>query len=104
MGTFTTDVPKIHEVCHGHQAWLQIDAAFGILARIYPSKRNLCQELDLVDSISFDDHKFGNVPYDCGVFLTNDMATLGPVFGNIGTTYLGGGGDGYSPLNLGFRE
>jgi glutamate/tyrosine decarboxylase-like PLP-dependent enzyme len=99
-GSFTTEMRKIADLCTKYKAWLHIDAAFGILARIHPTKSHLCDGLDLADSISFDGHKFFNVPYDCGIFLTRDMLTLSYVCGNTGAAYLSSSTEGYSPLNI----
>jgi glutamate/tyrosine decarboxylase-like PLP-dependent enzyme len=99
-GTFTFDIPALHSLCQRYKAWLHIDAAFGILARIYPSKSHLCEGLELADSISFDGHKFFNVPYDCGIFLTRDMSVLTSVCGNIGAAYLSSSAEDPSPLNI----
>jgi glutamate/tyrosine decarboxylase-like PLP-dependent enzyme len=98
-GTFTTMLPSIQTLCNRYQAWLHIDAAFGILAHLHPRMQHLTTGLHLADSISFDGHKFFNVPYDCGVFLTRHMNTLSIVCGNTGAAYLSGA-EGYSPLNI----
>jgi glutamate/tyrosine decarboxylase-like PLP-dependent enzyme len=104
-GTFTSHISEISRLCKQYKAWLHIDAAFGILARIHPSKQDLAAGLELADSISFDGHKFFNVPYDCGVFLTRDMNVLSTVCGNVGAAYLGGTNvGGYSPLNIGLEN
>lgn len=100
-GGFTKKMTQVHALCERYDAWLHIDAAFGIMARIHPNFQFLSEGLDLADSISFDGHKFFNVPYDCGVFLTKDMDTLSIVCGNQGAVYLTSGGtEGYSPLNI----
>ena len=99
-GGFTRDIEQVSVLCHRYNAWLHIDAAFGIMARIHPDLHFLSKGLELADSISFDGHKFFNVPYDCGVFLTKDMETLSSVCGNQGAAYLSSGSDGYSPLNI----
>lgn len=99
-GTFTQDIPLIRSLCHRYKAWLHIDAAFGILARIHPLKKQLSDGLELADSISFDGHKFFNVPYDCGIFLTRDMSTLTTVCRNTGAAYLSSSMEEVSPLNV----
>lgn len=108
-GTFTPDIIAISQLCKQYNAWLHIDAAFGILARIHPRKKHLTEGLEVADSISFDGHKFFNVPYDCGVFLTREMAVLASICGNGGAAYLGSGGSvpgggGFSPLNVGLEN
>jgi glutamate/tyrosine decarboxylase-like PLP-dependent enzyme len=99
-GAFTRDIATIYSLCQQYKAWLHIDAAFGILARIHPQKHELSRGLELADSISFDGHKFFNVPYDCGVFLTKDMETLSTVCGNTGAAYLSSSTEEVSPLNV----
>jgi glutamate/tyrosine decarboxylase-like PLP-dependent enzyme len=99
-GSFTNDMESIHSLCHRYSAWLHIDAAFGILARIHRTKAHLSAGLQYADSIAFDGHKFFNVPYDCGVFLTRDMITLSHVCGNSGAAYLSTSAEGYSPLDI----
>jgi glutamate/tyrosine decarboxylase-like PLP-dependent enzyme len=98
-GEFPDDMEEVAEAVHFRAGWLHIDAAFGVLARIHPQKENLARFLELADSISFDGHKFFNVPYDCGVFLTKHMEILQDVCGNIGAPYLGTS-DEISPLNI----
>jgi glutamate/tyrosine decarboxylase-like PLP-dependent enzyme len=99
-GAFTREIDYIHGICQKYNAWLHIDAAFGILARIHPRKQKLSKNLELADSISFDGHKFFNVPYDCGVYLTKDIKTLTAVCGNTGAAYLASSADEISPLNV----
>ena len=107
-GAFTPNIAEISRLCKQYNAWLHIDAAFGILARIHPNKRTLAAGLELADSISFDGHKFFNVPYDCGVFLMRNMSVLASVCGNTGAVYLSPGIDvaagQHSPLNVGLEN
>lgn len=97
-GAFTRDIDVVHRLSQEYGAWLHIDAAFGIMARICPTYRPLAAGLELADSISFDGHKFFNVPYDCGVFLTRNMNILSSVCGNKNAGYLSS--DTLSPLNI----
>ena len=99
-GQFTTDIRRLKGLCEQLGGWLHIDAAFGILARIHPGKMGLAEGLELADSIAFDGHKFLNVPYDCGVFLTRHMGVLSRVCGNTGAAYLTSAEGDYSPLNI----
>jgi glutamate/tyrosine decarboxylase-like PLP-dependent enzyme len=100
-GTFTASLKQIAHLCKRYKAWLHVDAAFGILARIHPTFHLLASSLELADSISFDAHKFFNVPYDCGVFLTRDLPLLKSTCGNGTAGYLA---DDFSPLNLGIEN
>ena len=99
-GDFTKAIGDLRNICDEYGGWLHIDAAFGILARIHPHYLQLAEGLELADSIGFDGHKFFNVPYDCGVFLTKHMDTLSAVCGNTGAAYLSASDCELSPLNI----
>lgn len=75
-GTDFDDLVAIAALCKQHNAWLHVDAAFGIFSRLLPEKRALSAGLELADSITSDGHKWLNVPYDCGIFYTRHLAYL----------------------------
>jgi glutamate/tyrosine decarboxylase-like PLP-dependent enzyme len=79
-GTVSTadfdDLSRVAEVCRAHQAWLHVDGAFGIFARCVPDLAPLAAGLELADSITGDAHKWFNVPYDSGFFLTRRIDLL----------------------------
>ena len=52
--------------------WLHIDGAFGALAAWSDRDRNLVAGQELADSLAFDLHKWGYLPYEVGVVLTRD--------------------------------
>ena len=51
--------------------WLHIDGAFGSLAA-WSESRALVEGQDLADSLAFDLHKWGYLPYEVGCVLTRD--------------------------------
>lgn len=59
--------------------WLHIDGAFGSMAALSPS-RHLVAGQELADSIAFDLHKWGYMPYEVGVILTRHNAALTETF------------------------
>ncbi|GAA5825117.1 hypothetical protein JCM3770_002505 [Rhodotorula araucariae] len=73
-GAINSDTPAIRELCDRHHAWLHIDAAFGAFAILHPDFAPYAPHLALADSITGDAHKWLNVPYDCGVFLSRARA------------------------------
>ncbi|MCC2608131.1 pyridoxal phosphate-dependent decarboxylase family protein [Planctobacterium marinum] len=75
-GTSFDDLQTIAGLCQAHAAWLHVDAAFGIFARLIPAKKHLSDGLELADSITLDGHKWLNVPYDCGFFFTRHQRLL----------------------------
>jgi hypothetical protein len=48
---------KIRELCTKYDAWLHIDAAFGLYARALPSHAALAANIELGDSMTSDGHK-----------------------------------------------
>lgn len=69
-GLFATDgahMQRIRDLCHTYGAWLHVDAAFGLLARVLPDVNDYCllregvAGLELADSIAGDAHKLLNV-------------------------------------------
>jgi glutamate/tyrosine decarboxylase-like PLP-dependent enzyme len=57
-------------------AWVHVDGAFGLWARVSPKYDELTRGLELADSWATDAHKWPNVGYDCGVVLVRDGAAL----------------------------
>lgn len=70
-----------------HEAWLHIDGAFGLFARIAPESRALTEGIERADSITTDAHKWLNVPYDCGVAFVREPTRLARAL-NVGAPYL----------------
>ncbi|KAF2623345.1 pyridoxal-dependent decarboxylase [Macroventuria anomochaeta] len=116
-GLFATsslqEMQSIRQLCDMYGAWIHVDGAFGILARLLPSSqqyqaiKDCTAGLELADSITGDGHKLLNVPYDCGFFLSRHRALAERVFANPNAAYLaaGSGGDGImSPLNIGLEN
>ncbi|KAI4717916.1 PLP-dependent transferase [Aureobasidium sp. EXF-10727] len=113
-GIFATDenlMSRLRALADRHSAWLHVDAAFGLLARILPSKpeytylKNGAGGLHLADSIAADAHKLLNVPYDCGIFFSKHLETATAVFQNPGAPYLNApDGTVPSPLNIGIEN
>jgi glutamate/tyrosine decarboxylase-like PLP-dependent enzyme len=73
-GTDYDDLKAISKLCQTHDAWLHVDAAFGIFERLLNGPKGKTEGIELADSITLDCHKWLNVPYDCGVFLTRQPA------------------------------
>lgn len=57
-------------------AWVHVDGAFGLWARVAPSRAHLVAGLELADSWATDGHKWLNVPYDSGVAFVRDSDAL----------------------------
>lgn len=76
-----------------HGAWLHVDAAFGIFARVSERTRHQVEGLERADSIAADAHKWLNVPYDCGVAFVRDRNAASRTF-RLSAPYLPPAKDG----------
>lgn len=70
------DLEAISVLCQQHQAWLHVDAAFGLFERVVTGKEGKTKGIELADSITLDFHKWLNVPYDAGAFFTRHTSLL----------------------------
>nr|XP_036589493.1 pyridoxal-dependent decarboxylase [Colletotrichum truncatum]KAF6801498.1 pyridoxal-dependent decarboxylase [Colletotrichum truncatum] len=105
------EMRKLRELADRFGAWVHVDGAFGIFARVLDSTpefekvRAMASGLELADSITVDGHKLLNVPYDCGMFFTRSLETLTSVFTNPNAAYLSSGPSSIpSPLNIGLEN
>jgi glutamate/tyrosine decarboxylase-like PLP-dependent enzyme len=57
-------------------AWVHIDGAFGLWARVAPTRAHLARGMEHADSWATDAHKWLNVPYDSGVAFVRDGDAL----------------------------
>jgi glutamate/tyrosine decarboxylase-like PLP-dependent enzyme len=79
-------IQAIAELTHHHHAWLHVDGAFGLFARLSPLTADLARGVESADSVIADGHKWLNVPYDCGFAFVRDGRLLTSVFG-MGAPY-----------------
>lgn len=79
-------IDAMAEIAHEHNAWLHVDGAFGLYARVSPLVAKHARGIELADSVISDAHKWLNVPYDCGFAFVREERLLHAVFG-IGAPY-----------------
>ncbi|KAM3421960.1 L-2,4-diaminobutyrate decarboxylase [Cercospora zeina] len=112
FATTAGDLLTIRELANKHSAWIHVDAAFGLQARILPTDKNEyavmaqgVEHLQLADSITGDAHKLLNVPYDCGLFFSRHLTLGQAVFQNAGAAYFTATNTSIpSPANLGIEN
>jgi glutamate/tyrosine decarboxylase-like PLP-dependent enzyme len=80
-------IADMAELADRHGAWLHVDGAFGLFARLAPSARGLTEGIERADSVIADGHKWLNVPYDCGFAFVREPDRL-PRALNVGAPYL----------------
>ncbi len=66
------DLAALSELTDREGLWLHVDGAFGALAILAPDLAPRLAGLDRADSLAFDFHKWGQVPYDAGFILVRD--------------------------------
>lgn len=107
------EMRQIRSLCDEYGAWLHVDGAFGLFARILSSNPDFeilkagVEGMELADSIASDAHKLLNVPYDCGLFFCKEVAVMESVFQNPAAAYLSTGAGAAtvpSAMNLGIEN
>ena len=68
------DLESLARICREQGLWLHVDGAFGALGALSPDVRPLLAGIEKADSIAFDFHKWGQVPYDAACILVRDGA------------------------------
>ena len=63
---------EISRIARNAGAWVHVDGAFGLWARVSPRYRHLTEGIDLANSWATDGHKWLQVPYDCGFAIVKD--------------------------------
>jgi len=69
------DVAAVRERV-GADAWIHVDGAFGLWARVAPTRAHLARGLEVADSWATDAHKWLNVPYDSGLAFSRNGDAL----------------------------
>jgi glutamate/tyrosine decarboxylase-like PLP-dependent enzyme len=80
-------IDEMADIAERHGAWLHVDGAFGLFARLAPAAAPLVAGVERARSIAVDLHKWLNVPYDSGVALLREPERLAQTFA-IGAAYL----------------
>ncbi len=96
------DFVKINKIKQEFDFWWHIDAAFGAYAACSPLYSQLLTNWESADSITIDNHKWLNVPYESAIFLIKKQHTLCQIntFQNSNAPYLGDPLDNFNYLNF----
>jgi glutamate/tyrosine decarboxylase-like PLP-dependent enzyme len=66
------DLDGLAAIAGDEQLWLHVDGAFGALGILTPEIAPRLAGIEAADSLAFDFHKWGQVPYDAGFVLVRD--------------------------------
>jgi len=66
------DLAAIAILCAEEKLWFHVDGAYGALGVLSPEIAPRIAGIERADSIAFDFHKWGQVPYDAGFLLVRD--------------------------------
>ena len=66
------NLAALADLCRDEHLWFHVDGACGALARLAPDLAPRLAGIERADSLAFDFHKWGQVPYDAGFILVRD--------------------------------
>lgn len=66
------DLNAIADCCATHKLWFHVDGAFGALAALSAQLRPRVSGMERADSVAFDLHKWGYLPYEIACVLVKD--------------------------------
>jgi len=75
-------IGRLADLAAEHNAWLHVDGAFGLFARLSEESAYLVEGVERAQSVAVDGHKWLNVPYDCGFAFVHDIRLMGAAFGH----------------------
>ena len=68
----TDDLEAMAEICREEGLWFHVDGAFGALAYWVEGLRPALKGMERADSLAFDLHKWGYMPFEVGCVLVRD--------------------------------
>ena len=75
------DLAGLADLARREKLWFHVDGAYGALAMLAPDLAPRLRGIERADSLAFDFHKWGQVPYDAGFLLVRDGALQRNAFG-----------------------
>ena len=73
-------IDQMADLAERHNAWLHVDGAFGLFARVTPRAAAQAKGVERAHSVIADGHKWLNVPYDCGFAFVREPMLLPGAF------------------------
>ena len=66
------DLSATADIAARERIWLHVDGAYGALGMLAPDIAPRLRGIERADSLAFDFHKWGQVPYDAGFIMVRD--------------------------------
>jgi glutamate/tyrosine decarboxylase-like PLP-dependent enzyme len=66
------NLTAVADIAHREKVWFHVDGAYGALGMLAPDIAPRLAGIERADSLAFDFHKWGQVPYDAGFILVRD--------------------------------
>jgi aromatic-L-amino-acid/L-tryptophan decarboxylase len=76
------DLSSLANLCQRENLWFHVDGAYGALAILAPDLAPRLKGIERADSLAFDFHKWGQVPYDAGFILVRNGQLHQRAFGS----------------------
>jgi glutamate/tyrosine decarboxylase-like PLP-dependent enzyme len=99
----TDDLNALADLCARENLWFHVDGAFGALAALSPSLKPIVAGMERADSLAFDLHKWGYLPYEIACVLVKDRAAHEGAF-SLTPSYLTDEGRGVIAGGLPFAD
>jgi glutamate/tyrosine decarboxylase-like PLP-dependent enzyme len=84
----TDDLAALAELAHAEDVWFHVDGAFGALLTLSPELKSMVRGLESADSVAFDLHKWGYLPFEVGCTLVRHPGVHRDTFA-VAPSYLG---------------
>ena len=81
-------IEAMADLAERHGAWLHVDGAFGLFARLCEASAHLGAGIERADSIAGDAHKWLNVPYESGFAFVREPRRLAAALERRAPPYL----------------
>ena len=97
------DLNALADLAASEKLWFHVDGAFGALAALSPALKPRVAGMERADSVAFDLHKWGYLPYEIACFLVRDAEAHRSTFA-VTPTYLRDEGRGVIAGGLPFAD
>jgi len=77
------DLDALADLSRAEGTWFHVDGACGALAMLAPALAPRLKGIERADSLAFDFHKWGQVPYDAGFVLVRDGVLHRQTFASV---------------------